>query len=104
MADNPDQKIIPIVRQRTDKTFVFYANDSWIGSTRWEMQINFGRILSVPPGAEMPDQLIVEAGATIIMTLEHAEAFQKALTSQIEKGKARRAEREKQAEDDVVEI
>ena len=92
MPDETEAKLkaVPLVRSRTDETITCYSNDSWVGSTKWEVELGFGRIPALPPEAKIPDALTVPADVTIIMTFEHAEAFLKALSGHLEKVKARK--------------
>ena len=90
MADGIEKTIreIPIRREQTDRTAVFYANDSWVGQTKWDLQVSFGRLPAFPPmktADEMPGQVVIQADATVIMTYEHAKAFIKTLAKQLDK-------------------
>jgi hypothetical protein len=93
MSKKPESKRIPLVRQYDEDTPILYANDSWVGHTKWEIQLSFGHILPFPPGGgEVPDKVTIRPKVTVVMTFEHAEAFLQALSTQLEKVKNLKSE------------
>jgi len=99
MAENKnvEPQEVPIIRRETEKTHIFYSNDMWIGRTKWEIQMSFGRFPIFPPANTVigpPDAVHVTADVTIIMTYEHAKRMLEALSNQIEKFEKMKAEEE----------
>lgn len=95
--EQPQKKVV-LLRAHTEKTSVYYANDTVVSHTKWDVQLNFGQFLMPPFGSvdQAPDQITIPQDLVIILSKTHARAFCDALVAHLKKVDAEDAEAEDQ--------
>lgn len=82
-----EQKTVKIVRRHSDDPLVYYANDSIVTHSKWDVQLNFGQLLVpfISNIAEAPDDYEIPQELVVMMSLKHAKAFSRALVEHLDK-------------------